>query len=370
MIRLSSPSLVAVAIAFAMLGASAPPVANAPIYSDHLDLLKVLNDDGSARPVQTQNDWKARKAHILAHAQETMGLLPGPERRVPLDVKIVEEFREPKYSRKKITYLAEPNSRIPAWLFVPLGLEGRKAPAMLALHQTTAIGKDEPAGLGGKPNLHYGKELAERGYVVLIPDYPGFGELKIDSYAMGYASATMKGIWNHIRGVDLLSELPEVDAGRIGVIGHSLGGHNSIFAAVFDERLKAVVSSCGFTRFPRYYGGDLTGWSHKGYMPRIRERYGANPENVPFDFPELLGMLAPRGFFTNSPLHDDNFDVQGVRDSLDAARKVYALWNAGAEIQATFPDSGHDFPPEQREAAYRFLDQRLKANANAGGGDR
>ena len=29
--------------------------------------------------------------------------------------------------------------------------------------------------------------------------------------------------------------LPEVDAERIGCIGHSLGGHNTMFTAVFDN---------------------------------------------------------------------------------------------------------------------------------------
>ena len=36
---------------------------------------------------------------------------------------------------------------------------------MLCLHQTTGIGKAEPAGIGGLKNLHYALELAERGYV-------------------------------------------------------------------------------------------------------------------------------------------------------------------------------------------------------------
>ena len=48
-----------------------------------------------------------------------------------------------------------------------------------------------------------------------------------------------------------------VDPERIGVIGHSLGGHNSLFVATFDERLKAVVTSSGFNSFAKYYGGDL-----------------------------------------------------------------------------------------------------------------
>ena len=51
-------------------------------------------------------------------------------------------------------------------------------------------------------------------------------------------SATMKGIVNHRRAVDLLASLPEVDPRRIGVIGHSLGGHNSLFVAAFDPRIK------------------------------------------------------------------------------------------------------------------------------------
>ena len=41
--------------------------------------------------------------------------------------------------------------------------------------------------------------------------------------------------------------------------------------------------------------------------------YGLDLKKVPFDFPELIAALAPRGFFTNSPLHDANFDVEGVR---------------------------------------------------------
>ena len=87
---------------------------------------------------------------------------------------------------------------MPAWLLIPDGPEAAGAgakprrPAMLCLHQTVAIGKDEPIGLGGKPNLHYAMELARRGYVAIAPDYPGFGEYKIDVYKMGYASATMK----------------------------------------------------------------------------------------------------------------------------------------------------------------------------------
>ena len=76
--------------------------------------------------------------------------------------------------------------------------------------------------------------------------------------------------------------------------GTRSGGHNAIFTALFDPRIKVVVSSCGFNAFPYYYKGNIAGWSHKGYMPRLKERYGLDLKRVPFDWPELIGALAPR----------------------------------------------------------------------------
>lgn len=335
-----------------------------PIYPDHTRLLVVRDAEGGERPVQSPADWAVRREHILGHLQEVMGPFPGAERRVDLDWKILSSHKEKGYVRYKIDFQSEPGDRVPAWLLIPDAPEGAtkpvRRPAMLCLHQTVEIGKDEPAGLGKNPNLKYARELAERGYVTIAPDYPNFGEYKRDVYAMGYASASMKAIWNNTRAVDLLVSLPEVDPERIGVIGHSLGGHNAIFTALFEPRIKAVVSSSSFNAFPYYYKGDITGWSHKGYMPRLRETYQLDLKKVPFDFPELIAALAPRPFFTNSPLHDDNFEVEGVRVCLDAARPVYRLFHAEDDLQAVHPDAEHSFPPESRKAAYEFLDRRLK----------
>lgn len=238
-------------------------------------------------------------------------------------------------------------------------MEGR-VPAILCLHPTHERGKDVVVGLADRPNRNYAEELAERGYVTLAPDYPGFGDYKVDVYAMGYASATAKGIWNHMRAVDLLQSLPEVDPKRIGCIGHSLGGHNTLFAGLFDDRIKVMVTSCGFCSFPTYYKGDLTGWSHKGYMPRIETVYHKDPKRMPFDFTEVLACLAPRPVFINAPLRDDNFDVDGVRNCLTAAQPVYALFNASGRLTAIHPDCPHDFPAPAREAAYAFIAKHLK----------
>src|SRR3954468_16186483 len=74
-----------------------------------------------------------------------------------------------------------------------------------------------------------------------------------------YVSAAMKGIFNHQRAVDFLESTPEVDGKRIGAIGHSLGNHNTLFLGVFDERIRVIVTSCGFNSFEKYFGGDLAG---------------------------------------------------------------------------------------------------------------
>jgi dienelactone hydrolase len=298
-------------------------------------------------------EWKRRRREILEAMQAVMGPLP-PNSSVPLDVRIEEEVVLDRYVRRKLTYVPEPGDRVPAYLLVPHG-QGRRA-AMLCLHQTTRIGKAEPAGLGPGHNLHYAKELAELGFVTLAPDYPNFGDYQIDVYAMGYVSATMKGIVNHRRAIDVLGSWPQTSASRIGVIGHSLGGHNSLFLAAFDERVKAVVTSCGFTSFSKYYGGDLTGWSHKGYMPRIADVYKKDPALMPFDFPEVLAAIAPRPVFINAPVGDGNFDVGGVLDCVQAARFVYRQIYARPEaLRAVYPEAGHDFPPSVRQEAYRFL---------------
>ena len=362
------PKISSAAVLFFALAAllAQQPTRQVPIYKDRQNLLVYLDDSGNSHPVRTVGEWQLRRAHIIDSLQLVMGPLPEQEGS-PLDLRIEATEELPRVRRQKISFRSAGDDRVPAFLLTPRELpSGAKVPGILCLHQTTAIGKAEPAGLGGKPNLHYALELAERGFVTLAPDYPNFGDYKFDPYTHGFASATMKAIFNHRRAIDLLQSLPEVNPDRIAVIGHSLGGHNSLFLAAFDQRIKAVVTSCGFTSFAKYKGGNLAGWSHKGYMPRIAETYGNDPARMPFDFTELLACLAPRPVFINAPVGDDNFDVSGVRDCVAAALVVYRkIYRAGRNLQAIYPTGGHDFPPQAREAAYEFLARSLEYRGGA-----
>lgn len=336
-------------------------VGEPPFYKDKSNLLYYIGESGEICEIKSLKEWDIRKNHILQNMLLVMGSLPNRSHLPPLDMQVETTEDMGSYWRKKISFNAENNDRLPAYLLMPKNISGKR-PAIVCLHQTIDIGKASPVGIGDAKNRHLAKELAERGYIVIAPDYPGFGDYKIDVYSMGYASTTAKGIGNHRRCIDLLQTLEEVDKDKIAAVGHSLGGHNALFLGAFDERIKVMVTSCGFTRMKKYYGGDLTGWSHKGYMPRIKEKYQCNPDLLPFDFTEILGTLAPRPVFINAPLHDNNFEVSGVDDCVESAKKIYALYNVEEHLKVIHPDCGHDFPPEIREEAYRFLDKYLGWN--------
>ncbi len=333
----------------------------APAHVDHSQLLVYRDGSGKERAVQTPEDWAMRRRQILAGMEEAMGPLPDRSHLPPLDVQVKGEQAGDGFRRLPITLLAEGKDRVPAYLYLPTGIAaGERRPGMLALHPTSDLGKGVVAGMGPRPNRAYALELAERGYVVIAPDYPPFGDYKYDFESDAYVSGTMKGIFNHMRCVDLLQARPEVDPERIGVIGHSLGGHNSMFVGVFDPRIKVIVSSCGWTPFHDYYGGKIAGWTSDRYMPLLQTKYGLDPDRVPFDFYEVVAALAPRPFFSNSPLKDSNFDVAGVRKGIEKAGAVYRLLGAAENLQVRYPDSGHDFPEDVRREAYEFIDRALQ----------
>jgi hypothetical protein len=142
-----------------------------------------------------------------------------------------------------------------------------------------------------------------------------------------------------------------------------------MFIGAFDTRLKVIVSSCGWTQMDYYNAGGeavrkngnrLAPWAQKVYMPLLRDKYKLDPEKIPFDFDEVISAIAPRAFFSVSPLKDNNFDVKGVREGIAAIARVYRALGVEEKLQVRYPDAGHDFPVESRIEAYRFIDHILE----------
>jgi dienelactone hydrolase len=307
--------------------------------------------------VSSLREWRQRRAEILRAMQEIMGPLPGAEKDCPLDLRVEEEADAGSYLRRLITYSAEPGGRVPAYLLIPKKLLPSRgnARAVLCLHPTDhQAGHKVVVGLAGRANRQYAAELAEQGFVTLAPSYPLLAQYQPDLKKLGYRSGTMKAIRDNIRGIDLLESLPFVRAGGVGAIGHSLGGHNSVYTAVFDPRIRALVSSCGLDSYVDYKDGDIRGWTSERYMPKLLA-YQKRVSEIPFDFDGMLAALAPRPVFISAPLNDDNFRWQSVDRVTESARQVYRLFGKPDDLVVQHPDTGHDFPDAVRQFAYDFL---------------
>ena len=324
---------------------------------------------GEVATVKHKKDWQQKRSQILKGMEEAMGPLPDIRNLPPFRLIVTDTLITENYTRLTVRFTVAEDEILPAYLYIPKNATNDRTAAMLVLHGTGDGGKKLVDGESPLSNRAVAKELATRGYVVIAPDYPSMGELQNYDFANDrYESGTMKAIFNHIRCVDLLSSLPYVDPERIGVIGHSLGGHNAIFAGAFDQRLKVIVSSCGWTLMDYYnigekgsqrYGGRLGPWAQERYMPLLREKFNLDASNIPFDFDEVIAALAPRHFFSNSPLKDSNFDVAGVRQGIASAREVYTFLGAAEKLHVHYPDAGHDFPADVRLAAYHLIDSVL-----------
>lgn len=343
-----------------------PPRSHLFIYTDNY---------GAEKTVRTVKDWEKKRSQIISGMEKAMGKLPHRPVIHNFEVDVTESFTGDSYTRLTINFKAAENEIVPAYLYKPIRINyGEIFPAMVVLHGTGAPGKMLVDGHSPRSNRAHAKELAQRGYVVIAPDYPSMGDLAdYDFNNDRYESGTMKGIFNHIRCIDLLQTLEYVDPDRIGVIGHSLGGHNAMFLGAFDTRLKVIVASCGWTLMDYYdigeaaskrLGGRLGAWAQDRYMPLLREKFNLDPEEIPFDFDEVVAALAPRAFFSNSPTNDSNFDVRGVKKGISYASEIYSFLNADNNLQVRHPDAGHDFPTETRLDAYQFIDKILNHSSN------
>jgi dienelactone hydrolase len=343
-----------------------------------VDLLRL-----HGHPITNPDAWITRRQEIKHLLLQVMGDFPPAT--TLLNPRIVEEKEFEKYIRRKVVYTSEPDDEIPAYLFLPKD-DARKHPAILCAHQTNPYGKREAAGIVGDPTMALAPRLAERGYVTLAPDEICFGERHnplLGHYGDAISfyqkhktwSVAGKMVWDKSRAIDYLWTLDEVDPEHIGAIGHSHGAYGSLFAAAFDDRIRAVVSSCGFTPFRT--DGNTFRWSHATpLLPRLGFYLGRAKmtwetfqqfklkeiDQVPFDWHHILSLIVPRPLFLSVSLDDAVFPGgETVRDQvLPRVEPIYDLSGGGDRFEAHFFRGGHSFPDEAQQKAFGWLDRWLK----------
>jgi dienelactone hydrolase len=245
---------------------------------------------------------------------------------------------------------------------VPAGATPR--PAVLCLHQHAGqfeLGKSEPAGLAGNPEQHYALALARRGYVTLTPDFLGFEDrrdARLDGAAYERFEFTRRLVhgstlqakysFDATRAVDYLLTRPEVDGTRLGCLGHSLGGQQTLFTTALDSRIGAAVSSCGFATYAAIFR-EAINHNFAAYVPGLADD----------DFGDVLALVAPRPFLAVVGNADRIFPFDGIQSAFATAERRYAALGVSDRLALVAIDGGHRFAPELQEAAYQWLDRWL-----------
>lgn len=319
--------------------------------------------------VTTKEQWERKRTEILQVWFDCVGGVPA---RVPTKFLVESETVVGDHVRQKITFATADDDAISAFLLIPNGAResGKKSPAILALHPTNAAGKASIATADGPRNRQYALELVSRGYVVLAPDdltageriFPGQRAFRDAPFYEKYPEWTTvgKNLLDHLQAVDLLTSLDFVDAERIGVIGHSFGAYNAYFLSAIDERIRAVVSSCGLLPFaPKAsteHWGVRNWYSHFPKLSAVQ-----NQGTVPFEFNEIIALTAPRPMFFYAAQSDRIFPHwKEVGECFLDVHGLY-VWLGGEDnFKSVIGSGGHDFPEPVRIMSYEFLDQWLK----------
>lgn len=332
-----------------------------PIVSSWDDLLE---------GIKTREDWRARRQVLKQRYLELIRDAQKPAK-PPLGLQVHETVEvEGIYRRQLISYQVEQDERAHAYLGIPLKLEG-KSPAIVALHGTTAQGKEQTAGLSGNPDKAWLDQLCRRGYVVIAPDHfvaghriPPEGAYDTGRFYQKHPEWTAVGkfTYEHAIAIDVLQSLPEVDPQRIGAVGHSLGGHGTYYLAAYDERVKVAVCNCGgafFRHNPAVLNSARDRWYvyFKHLRPVILE--GKLP---PIDRHEIIALIAPRPFMDLSGLNDGNSLTQRQRVlALLRIMDVYELEKAPQNFAFYVHGRGHSVAHESRKLIFGWMDAYLKA---------
>lgn len=238
-------------------------------------------------------------------------------------------------------------------------------PAVIWLHPFSyASGYNEGYGVQGTTVYH---RLAKTGLVVLAYDQCGFGLRLLegrDFYETHPRWSRLGRMIHDIRAaVDFLADgkgrakgnAPRIDKSRIFVLGYSVGGMAGLYAAALDDRIAGVASFCGFTPLrtdtdDKPTGGIRRLWEWHALQPKLG-LFQDRQADIPYDFDDVLSLIAPRPCLIVSPKRDRDADHADVVACVNRARKAWPD-NGDAPRHLT-PDDINRFQADQHGT---FLD--------------
>lgn len=222
------------------------------------------------------------------------------------------------------------------------------------------IGRQEL--LDGRPALldpPYGLLLAQRGFVTLCLEMPGFGARAAPSEsalskALLWQGRTLFGqmLQELSLGLGYLVGRQDVDGARIAAIGLSMGGTHAYWLAALDRRVRAVAQLCCFA--------DLAGLIRTGAHD-LHGQYMTVPGLLRHgDAGDVAGLVAPRPQLICVGLEDPLTPRPAFEGALTRAFSSYREHGAAAHLEIVADTAGgHAETPEMRRSVLDFLARTL-----------
>jgi hypothetical protein len=328
---------------FIVFASSAPFIALQPAAAQHIPY-RTLNDTFAAPHFTSADDWNRRAAYLREHVLASAGLLPMPER-TPLKTVIFGEVKHPDYTVSKVYFESLPGFFVAGNLYRPIG-DG-PFPAILSPHGHWPYGRLENTAVVSAPARAI--NLARQGFVVFTYDMIGYNDSRQLTHTFGGPRENLWGlnlaglqVWNGIRGLDFLQELPYVRRDALGVTGESGGGTQTFLIAAVDDRV-AVAAPVNMISL-HMQGGDLC----------------ENPPGLRLDTTnvEIAATIAPRPLLMVSATGD--WTANTMEQEYPAVRALYSLVGASDRIFGVRFQAEHNYNRDSREAMYAWMARWLQ----------
>jgi len=331
-------------------------------------LLRAMNaHPGSWKEPITSEGWPKTRERILEGVRKIFG--PMPTEKVALDPQGISEEDCGSYLRRKVSIQVQPGDRMPAYLLIPKKRQGR-VPAIVCFYGTTSgEGKKTTVGLSGDKNRAFAVDMVEAGFVAFAADYlrdgervtPGKRPYDTTEFYAQFPDWSIHGkdAWDTMRAIDYLQSLEFVDPENIGMVGHSYGGHSTIFTAALEPRIKAAWANGPVSDFLQHgmHWASPKGAGSSQSLPAMRPYILDRSIPPPITFYEVTSLIAPRALAVGQavgerrPMEEEN---------CAAVSDVYAALGAPDRVRYVWYPGDHDFPPHVRQEAVAWFKRRLR----------
>lgn len=212
--------------------------------------------------------------------------------------------------------------------------------------------------------------LAQEGYIVVAYDQFGFGDQLSSAFGfyetnphwslLGRAVSDVSNVIDYLvdgKGI-AQGDVPETDSTKIYICGFSYGGMVGLYAAALDKRIAAVASFSGFTPMrtdtdQKPTGGIRRLWEWHHVLPKLG-LYQKKETKIPYDYDDLIQMIAPRNVLVYAPLRDRFSDADDINNCIKKAQKA---WTDKSNLEFKSPDDICRFQKDQQDVVIKWLDK-------------